>query len=196
MSLINKSVALKRHAKFFRENDALAVAGTGINGPMTLALPQVAGVNVLPDPTDGGWIDFDIIEDSEDKITDEKKTTIWQGVPGQLVKADEITTIQGMESVITTARLTPLAVEAFFRPNTELSEGSYQFVPLINPPRRGWFAFIDYDQSNVQTLVGNIFVVIRVTGGMKSGKGEVIMPQFTVTWLYSPLNTMGMGTNP
>ncbi len=196
MSLINKSIALMRHGKFFRENDALAVAGTGPNGPQTVALPAVCGVNVLPDPTDAGWIDFDLIEDYEDKITDEKKTAIWQGVPGQLVKADEITTMQGMESVLTTERLAPLALEAFYRPNTELAPGSYQFVPLINPPRRGWFAFIDYDHNNIQTVVGNVFCVLRVTGGMKSGKGEIIMPQFTVTWLFSQLNTMGQGTNP
>lgn len=196
MSLINKSIALMRHAKFFRENDALAAAGTGPNGPGTVTLPAIAGVNVLPDPTDGNWIDFDIIEDYEDKITDEKKTTIWQGIPGQLIKADEITTMQGMESVLTCARLTPLAMEAFYRPNAELGANNYQFVPLINPPRRGWFAFVDYDQNNAQTVVGNVFCVLRVTGGMKSGKGELIMPQFTVTWLYSPLNTMGQGTNP
>lgn len=196
MSLINKSIALMRHAKFFRENDALAVAGTGPNGAQTVALPAVAGVNILPDPTDGGWIDFDIIEDYEDKITDEKKTTIWQGIPGQVIKADEITTQQGMESVLTTARLTPLAMEAMYRPTTELSETSYQFAPLLNPPRRGWFAFIDYDHDNIQTVLGNVFCVLRVTGGMKSGKGEIIMPQFTVTWLYSSLNTMAQGTNP
>lgn len=191
--MINKSIALMRHAKFFRENDALTVAGTGPNGAGTVALPAVAGLLVLPDPTDTNWIDFDLIEDYEDKITDEKKTPIWQGVPGQLIKADEITTMQGMESVLTTERLTPLAIEAMYRPTTELSQATYQFAPLINPPRRGWFAFIDYDQNNVQTVVGNVFCVLRVTGGMKSGKGEIIMPQFTVTWLYSTLNTMAQG---
>lgn len=196
MSLINKSIALMRHAKFFRENDACAVAATGPNGPGTVATPCVAGVNVLPDPTDGGWIDFDLIDDYEDKITDEKKTTIWRGIPGQNIKDDEITTLQGMESVLTTARLTPLAMEAFYRPQGELGAASYQFAPLINPPRRGWFAFIDYDHNNVQCVVGNVFCVLRVTGGMKSGKGEILMPQYTVTWLYSQLNTMAQGTNP
>lgn len=191
--MINKSIALMRHAKFFRENDALTVAGTGPNGAMTVALPAVAGVNALPDPTDMNWIDFDIIEDYEDKITDEKKTAIWAGIPGQVQKADEITTQQGMESVLTTARLSALAIEAFYRPNTELNNASYQFVPLINPPRRGWFAFIDYDHNNVQTVLGNVFCVLRVTNGMKSGKGEIIMPQFTVTWLFSQLNTMAQG---
>lgn len=196
MSLINKNIALTRHAKFFRENDALAVAGTGPGGAGTVVLPAVAGVNVLPDPTDGGWIDFDIIEDYEDKIVDEKKTTIWQGIPGQLMPGDEKTTMQAIESEITTYRITPLAVEAFYRPNVELGPASYQFAPLINPPRRGWFSFIDYDDGNVQTIVGNVFCVLRVTGGMKSGKGELIQPKFTVKWLYSPLNTMGQGTNP
>lgn len=192
--MINKSIALMRHAKFFRENDALtALAGTGPNGPGTVNLPAVAGVNVLPDPADVGWIDFDLIKDYEDKITDEKKTAIWQGVPGQVFKADEITTMQAIETLLTTERLTPLAVEAFYRPSTELAQASYQFAPLINPPRRGWFAFIDYDHNNVQTLLGNIFCVLRVTGGMKSGTGELILPQFTVTWLYSQLNTMAQG---
>jgi hypothetical protein len=192
--LINKSIALTRHALFFRENDPLALAGTGPGGPGTVVLPAVAGVNVLPDPADASWIDFDIIEDYEDKITDEKKTAIWRGIPGSLVKDDEITTMQGMDSVLTTARATPLAVEAFYRPNNNLGQASYQFAPLANAPRRGWFAFVDYDHNNVQVIVGNVFCVLRVTGGMKSGKGELIMPQFTVTWLYSALNTMGQGT--
>ncbi len=196
MSLINKNIALTRHAKFFRENDALTVAGTGINGPMTLALPQVAGVNVLPDPTDGSWIDFDTIEDFEDKIVNEKKTQIRVGIPGQLMLQDEKTTIQDMETVLTTARLTPLAVESFYRPGANLSPANYQFAPMQTPPRRGWLAFVDYDDANVQTIVGNVFCVLRVTGGWKSGKGEIIMPQFTASWLYSPLNTMAQGTNP
>jgi hypothetical protein len=192
--LPNKSIALTRHAKFFRENDALTVAGTGPGGPGTVATPANAGVLVLPDPADAVWIDFDTIEDYEDKITDEKKTPIWTGIPGSLVKEDEITTLQGMETTITTARLTALAMEAFYRPGANLSQASYQFAPLASPPRRGWFSFVDYDHNNVQTVVGNIFCVLRVAGGMKSGKGELIMPQFTVTWLYSSLNTMGQGT--
>lgn len=188
-----KSLALTRHAKFFREGDALALPGTGPGGVGSVNLPAIAGVNVLPDPADAAWIDFDIIEDYEDKITDEKKTAVWQGIPGQLVKADEITTMQGMESVMTTSRLTSLAMEAFYRSNNNLSPESYQFAPLAVPPRRGWIAFVDYGQDNAQVVLGNIFCVLRVTGGMKSGKGELIMPQFTATWLYSQLNTMAQG---
>lgn len=193
--LINKTIAAMRHAVFFRENDALtALAGTGPGGPGTVALPASAGTLVLPDPNDVGWIDFDVIEDYEDKITDEKKTPTWRGIPGTIVKDDEITTMQGMETTLTTTRLSPLAMEAFYRPGNNLSQASYQFAPLASSPRKGWFSFVDYDHNNVQTVVGNVYCVLRVTGGMKSGKGELIMPQFTVTWLYSPLNTMAQGT--
>jgi hypothetical protein len=193
--LINKSIALTRHAKFFREGDALTVAGTGPDGVGTVATPANAGVLVLPDPADATWIDFDVIEDYEDKIVNEKKTQVRRGIPGTLILDDEITTVQDMETTLTTSRLTPLAIESFYRPTANLGQNDYQFSPLGSPPRRGWLAFIDYDHKNVQTIVGNVFCVLRVTGGMKSGKGELIMPQFTIAWLYSPLNTMAQGTD-
>src|SRR5690242_440698 len=92
--LITRAIAVTAHAFAFREGDAF-VTGTDQNGAP--AGPGVAGQNLLPDPLDAGWIDLDIIEDWEDTITDEKKTPVWRGVPGSLIKDDEITTLQGID---------------------------------------------------------------------------------------------------
>ena len=192
MSLVTRAVAVASHAFFFREDDAF-VSGTDQDGNPVGA--GIAGQYFLPDPLDAGWIDVDIVEDWEDTITDEKKTPVWRAVPGSLIKDDEITTLQGIDFKMTCAKFTPFAAEAFYRTTAKLDNDSYQFDPLTGPPRKGWLMFQRYNHRNEAVLAGNIFTVCRVTGGMKGGnKGELVMPTFELTLLYSPLNTMGLGT--
>jgi hypothetical protein len=183
---ITRAQAITSHAFAFREGDAF-VTGTDQNGAPLGAGP--AGVNALPDPNDAGWIDLDTVEDWEDTITDEKKQPIWRGIPGNLVKEDEITTLQGLDIKMTTAKMTPFAVEAFYRTATKLNNNPAQFVPLSATPRKIWLMLQRYNHLNELIWAANLWVVARCHGGMKGGKGELVMPTFEMTLLYSGCNT-------
>jgi hypothetical protein len=177
MSLLTRTLALATHAFFFREGDAFA-----------LPAPGVCGVNAKPDADDDSWIEPGTIESSEDAITDEEKKTVWKPVPGHLVKSDELTLKQGMDFKFTCNELSPLALEAFYRTSQKLDNASAFFNPLSAVPKKGWLKLQRYDHEDAEVLVADLWVRLRVTGGMKASGGELSMPEFTGTLLYSQYN--------
>lgn len=181
MPLTTATYALACHARFFRTGQAYTVPSSG-----------TCGRESKPGADDPDWIDLGVIESWEASITDEEEKAVWAPVPGHLVKKDIITTKQGLQYKFTTNELTPFALEAFFRATQELDDESTQFNPLSAVPRTGWLKLLKYSQDDAQILSLDIFCRIKVTGGMKGGNGELIMPEFTADVLYSTLNTAGL----
>ncbi len=181
MPLTPKSLALGAHLFFFREGDAF-----------TLPAPGTCAVDAKPDANDAAWISLGTIESFEDSIADEDEKKIWQPAPGHLVIKDVITTKQGMEFKFTANELTAFAVESFYRTSQKLTAASDQFNPLSGVPRKGWLKMQRYDHEDQLRLVMDVWVRLKVTGGMKGGNGEIVMPEFTAYLLYSALNTAAL----
>lgn len=179
MSLSIKTLALGAHAFFFREGDAFTLPGPGGN----------AAADAKPDADDDGWIDVGTIESFEDSIADEDEKKVYRPAPGHLVVKDVITTKQGMEFKFTSNELGPLALEAFYRTTQKLDGTSTQFNPLSGVPRKGWLKLQRYDHEDNLVLVADLWVRLKVTGGMKGGNGDLVMPEFSAYLLYSALNT-------
>lgn len=186
-----KSYALSSHAWFFREGDALNIAGTGPGG--AVATPANAGIEVLPAADDEGWIFAGDVESWEDSMAQDEEKEIRKPNPGALVRKDIITVFQAMDLKLTTNSLARIAFEAFYRSATKLSEVSGQFVPLSQTPRNYWLMLQRYTHENEIVFAANLWVRMKVTGGMKGGNGEIIMPEYTCRLLDSPMNTMFFG---
>lgn len=183
--LVTREMAVGSHAWIFREGDAFTVPEAG-----------TANANSLPGAEDAGWISTGNIEDWEDSITDEEEKAVWTPTPGHLVMSRLITTKQGMQFKFTTNQLTPIAIESFYRTDTKLDEDGYQFNPLSRVPRSVWLKIQRYSEEDNLVLAMDVFVQLKASGGMKGGGGNLIMPEFTAKLLYSPLNTMAMGSAP
>lgn len=176
-----RTLALATHAFFFREGDAFLLPDPG----------GFCAVDAKPDADDVSWINPGTIEEAEDSITDEDEKAVWKPVPGHLVKSDLITLKQGLEFKFTTNEMSPLSLEAFYRTSQKLDEDSTQFNPLSAVPRKGWLKLQRYDHEDNETLVADLWVRLKITGGMKTG-ASLVMPEWTATLLYSSLNTVGI----
>ncbi|HEV2207306.1 MAG TPA: hypothetical protein VG167_00910 [Verrucomicrobiae bacterium] len=184
--LITTEMAVGSHAWFFRRGDAFILPEPGGN----------ASDAALPDADDLGWIELGTIDDWEDTIEDEEEKAVWTPVPGHLVKKRVITTKQGLGIKLTSSQLTPLAIELFYRTAEKLDQDSFQFDPLSGVPRDGWLKIQRYSEQDALVLAADLYVQLKVTGGMKGGGGNLIAPEFKATLLYSGLSTMAMGTPP
>ncbi len=176
-------MALGCHAFFWREGD-----------DYTLLAPGVAGKDSKPDATDPDWVNrsLGVIESFDDSITDEEEKKLYQPAPGHLVIQAVITTKQGMMFKMTSNEVTPLALEAFYRTSQKLDLTSAQFNPLSAVPRKGWLKLQRYDHDDNLVIVLDGWVRLKVTGGMKSGDGNILMPEFEAYLLYSQYNTAAL----
>lgn len=175
------TLAIATHAFFFREGDAFTVPSAG-----------TCGVNAKPGAADPKWISLGTIENFEDAISDEEEKKVWAPTPGHLQVKDIITTKQGMTFKLTSNDLSPLAVEAFYRTSQKLDGTSTQFNPLSAVPRKGWLKLQRYDHNDILRFAIDLWVRLKVTGGIKGGNGDLIMPEFEAELLYSSLNTAGV----
>ena len=175
MSFVPESYAIGNHVFFFQEGAAFTVPGAG-----TVSAASVPGT------TDPAWLDLGTIEEWEDKITGEEKKT-YRPSPGQLVTKDVITTKQDLEFTFKSNMLTIPAIQLFYRTQT-LASGATYYNPLSGVPPRGYLLIQRYDQYNTLHMVGIGWVRIKCQGGMKSGDGNLIMPEFTANLLYNTNN--------
>src|SRR4051812_35340407 len=106
------SYAVNSHAWFFREGDAYTLPAPGGN----------ASALILPDPDDAGWIHMGDIEQWEDNFAQDEEKEVWKPKKGTLVRKKIITTKQALDFKLTTNDITRLAIEAFYRTNTKLSD--------------------------------------------------------------------------
>jgi hypothetical protein len=166
------------HARFFRAGDSFTVPSNG-----------TASATAKPGSADTGWLDLGVIETWEISHTDEDEKVIWAPSPGRLLKRDVLTTKQGLQIKLTANELTPQALEHFFRTSENLSTSSASFTPLGKVPRKGWLELTSYNQEDAGIINLTLWVRIKVTGGVKGGNGELIMPEFTADVLYSALNS-------
>jgi hypothetical protein len=176
------SYAMGAHVWLFREGDAF-----------TLPAPGFAGVAALPGPTDPAWISSGDIEEFEDHMAQDEEKEVRRPNPGALVRKDIITIFQGLDFKWVTNSLSRISMEAFYRSATELSGAQTQFVPLSSPPRKCWVKIQRYTQENDPVFAADLWMRVKVTGGVKSGNGQIIMPEFTGRLLDSSLNTAAFG---
>lgn len=183
-----KSRAVSTHAWFFREGDA-SIQGTTPTSGKDLAGPGFAGELYLPKADEDNWIGGGDIETWEETMAQDEEKEVRRPLPGALVRKDIITIFQGMDLRLVTNSLTRLAIEAFNRTSTQLSDVNRQFVPLTATPRKYWLMLARYDHENNFIEASNLWVRMKVTGGMKGGGGELVMPEYTCRVLDSALNT-------
>ena len=62
------------------------------------------------------------------------------------------------------------------------------FTPLSAPPKYGWLHTELYDNNNNFAWSLDLFVLLRITGGMASKEGAILRPQFEANILYSTQN--------
>lgn len=189
MGLIATEMAIGSHAWFVREGDAFA-DGLDVDGNSVGA--GVVNVNQKPVADDPSWQSIDVIESWEDSVKDEEKS-IYMPSPGHLVRTRIITTKEDLDIKLTTARVTALVMELFYRSVTKLDASSDQFTPFSAVPRQGFIKLQRYSDTDVLILSADLWVRAKVMGGMKGGDGNITMPEFELALLYSPLNTMALG---
>lgn len=178
MALTIAPMSISAHARFFRAGDTYTDPAPG----------GTAGPNAKPAATDTGWLDLGTVETWEMTITDEEDKIVWAPSPGRLLKKDVITVKQGLQVRLTTNELTPQALELFFRTSEELTTSSTSFTPLGIVPRKGWLEITTYNQDDAEIIQLSVWCRLRVTGGMRGGNGELIMPEYTADVLHSTLN--------
>lgn len=182
MSLVIGPYAIGSHAWFFEEGAAYSLPDAG-----------VAAVDALPGADDEGWKSLGDIETWEDSMATDEEKELWKPAPGHLVRKDIIPVKQAMNFKFVSNDLTPLAAGLFYRADSVLTPSSFQFNPLSGVPRKGWLKVQRYGQGDDLIISGDLWVRMKVTGGIKGGNGEVIMPEFTALLLDSSLNTMALG---
>ncbi len=180
MSFVKESYAIGSHCFLLREGDTFSIAAAGSN-----AANPVSASNV-PATTTPEWIDLGVIEEWEDKPTSEEKR-LYRPSPGQLVPKDVITTKQDLKFTFKSNELSVIAHQLLYRTQT-LAAGAAYFNPLAGVPPRGFLLLQRYDQYNVLHQVALLWVRIKLTGGMKSGDGNVIMPEYEADLLYNANN--------
>lgn len=176
------SYALGAHAWLFREGDAFTVPSAG-----------TAAIDALPDPTDPGWISAGDLESFEDTMAQDEEKEIRKPNPGALVRKDIITIFQALDFKFVTNSMRRIAMEAFYRSSTKLDADVGQFTPLSQTPRNYWLKLQRYTHENETVFAADLWVRMKITGGMKGGGGEIIMPEYTCRLLDSDLNTMFFG---
>ena len=181
MSFQPQSTALGKHVFFFRVGDIFTVPAAG-------CAAGAATRNNKPDATDPAYIDLQVVNDWNWDIKSMGDEKIVAPSPGRLQLYD----IQekGAEAMIkfSTPILQGLIVELFYRNSTALTSAGGTFVPMSGPPRKGWIHTELYDNNNNLAWTLDVYVLLRVTGGMESKDGAILRPQFEANILYSNQN--------
>jgi hypothetical protein len=182
MSLPIGSYAVGKHGFFFRDGDTITIPASGSSAGASSRTNK-------PDPTDPLYLDVGAIADWDDSgfksMGDEK---IYKPMPGRMQLYDIIE--KGAEGMFkfTTEDISALAMEVFFRTSQKLTSAGGVYNPLSAPPRKGWFHMEHYDQNNAFMLNLDVYVMLRIVGGMASKEGSVIKPQWEANVLYSSFN--------
>jgi hypothetical protein len=187
-----KARAVSKHIWLFREGDA-STQGTTPTSGLNAAGAGVAGELYLPKSDEANWISSGDIETWEDTIAQDEEKEVRRAVKGSLARKDIITIFQGMDMKFTINSVPRIAVEAFYRTSTKLSDAARQFVPLQIPPRKYWIMVTGYDNENNPILAFNLWARVKISGGIKGGNGEIVMPEYTARILDSALNTQAFG---
>lgn len=182
MGLVTREMAIGSHAWFVRSGDAF-----------TTPAPGVAGVAALPDPNDNSWLPLGDVEDWEDSMSEDEKP-VYAPAPGHLVRKRIITTKQDLDFKLTVNQVSALVFECFYRSTQKLNANSFQFNPLSAVPREGWLKLQRYSDEDVLIFSADLWVQLKVTGGMKGGGGNIVLPEFKAALLYSALNTCALGS--
>lgn len=181
--LAQSFIATGDYIFFFREGDAFTSPTAG-----------TCSVSSKPGPLDVGWISLGIIGEHEDKPDGVKKEEVWgpTGASGLLTKQRNVITKIGLAFDFTCEEVTPLAIQAFYfsgNLNPNNTWGATQFNQMSGAPPHGWMKVQRYDQNANPVFVMDQWGLLEVTGGMKSGEGSLIKPQFSLGAEYSTLNT-------
>ena len=130
-------------------------------------------------------------DDWSDDIKTMGDEKIYKPSPGRRQLYDVIE--KGAEGTvkITTQEVQAFALEVFYRTTQKLTQtgGNQQFNPMSAPSRKGWLHQECYDQSNNFAFSMDLYVLLRITGGMASKEGGILKPQWEGMLLYSTLNT-------
>ena len=176
-----QSTALGRHVYFFREGDAITIPAVGC------AAGAATRTN-KPDATDPAYIDLQVVDDWQDEIKSMGDEKIWAPSPGRLQLYDiQETGAEGMFK-FSTPVLQGLGVEIFYRNSVALTSAGGTFVPMSGPPRKGWIHTELYDNNNNLGWSLDVYVLLRITGGIASKEGAILRPQFEANVLYSAQN--------
>lgn len=178
------SYAPGRHCFFFQDGQNITVpaAGTGsVNGAATRTNK--------PDPTDPLYVDLGAIDDWTDDVKSNGDVKVYRSVPGQRALYDVIEKGADGMSKFTTQELMAYAVSVFYRTTQLLTAAGGQFNPNSAASVRGWFHTELYDQYNNFFASVDQYGKLRITGGWGTKEGEIVKPQWELTWLYSTLNT-------
>jgi hypothetical protein len=99
-----------------------------------------------------------------------------------------ITTKDELMIKFSAAELSAFAIEALFR-TLALTAASTQFNPLEGKTKKGWLKFQSYDNSDAQILVLDVFCILKITGDVPFGGGDLAKCQFEASIIHSTLNT-------
>jgi hypothetical protein len=176
MPLTQRTIISGAHAFFFRDGDAYTVPGAG-----------TASRIAKPGPTDPVWISLGVLEEATVSI-DGQDIKIFAPTPGRQRLWDVITTKDELMIKFSAAELSAFMIETLFR-TLALTGASTQFNPLEGKTKKGWLKFQAYDQADAQLLVLDVFAVLKITGDVNFGGGELAKCQFEALTLHSTLNT-------
>lgn len=181
MSLPTGSYAGGKHAWFFRDGDTITIPASGSSA-------GVSSRTNKPDPTDPLYLDVGAIADWTDDFKTMGDEKIYKPSPGRMQLYGIVE--KGGEGMFkfTTEEITALSMEIFFRTSQKLTSAGGVYNPLSAPPRTGWLHREIYDQNNNFLLNLDVYVMLRITGGVASKEGSVIKPNWEANILYSTLN--------
>ena len=181
MSFQPQSTALGKHVYFFRQGDNITVPAAGC------AAGAATRTN-KPDATDPNYLSLQVVDDWTWDVKSMGDEKIWAPSPGRLQLYD--LQEKGAEAMLkfSTPILQALGVEIFYRTSAELTAAGGVFTPLSAPPKYGWLHTELYDNNNNFAWSLDLFVLLRITGGMASKEGAILRPQFEANILYSTQN--------
>jgi hypothetical protein len=96
-----------------------------------------------------------------------------------------------MEFKFTTNEMTRLAAQCFYR-SQDLNDASTYLNPLSQVPPKGWLLVQRFDQDGQEHIVAQLWVRLKCTGGMKSGDGTVLQPEWSALVLWDTNNIVGL----
>jgi hypothetical protein len=168
-----KSIATGDKIYFFRAGDAFTVPEAG-----------TCGSGDKPAGTDPKWINLGVVKSHDDAHANEQVQEVMApiGNSGILGLKKKVFTKIGLDLKFVTSEVSPLAMQAFYRTGN-LDNTSAQFTPLISAPPEGWLKVQRYDQDGTAHLIMDAYVQLDVTGGMKSGDGTLVEPEWTASVL-------------
>lgn len=184
MGLLKDIIQLSKTAWFVRDGDAFTQPAPGT--VTRAAMPSL-------DPLDAAWNEIGLIEDFEHDYSGGQDLEVWRPSPGRLELYESREVKSKLTIKFTSAELSPLAVEVFYRTSQKLTAASAQFNPGSGALRQGWLHMQCYDASNDSLrLTMSLYGRIKITGGMKGQDGSIIKPTWEFLKLYSTLNTGGL----